>query len=143
MVPVGDGWNGRTVWVRRADGQTARFSSFRLAGLPELLAVIHHHTGARLAGEARAAVDRGEAVRFGPIELNATGLRTKGRAVTWDEVEHVIPDAAGDLGVWQTGRKSAWLDLETGKVDNVRVFLQLTEEYTVQPEAKPREYRMS
>ena len=138
-----DGLNGLTVWVRRADGRTARFSSFRLAQLPGLLAVIHHHTQARLADEARAAVDRGEAVRFGPIELNATGLRAKDRAVPWDEVEHVTPDGAGDLGVWVTGRKSAWLDIETGKVDNVRVFLQLCEKYTARPAAKAGGFRMS
>ena len=32
------------------------------------------------------------------------------------------------LGFWAVGRRGAWLDVATGKVDNVRVLLQLVEE---------------
>jgi hypothetical protein len=121
--------NGLTVWVRRADGWTVHLSAARLADLPRLLAVIHGHTLPRLAAEARAAVDRGEAVPFGPVELDAAGLRARGRVLAWEELERVSPDEAGDLGFWATGRRGAWLDVPTGKVGNVRVLLQLVEEY--------------
>ena len=125
--------NGLTVWVERA-GRSVRLSASQVAGLHHLLAVVHRHTLTRLTAKAREAVDRGEAVRLGPLELDATGLRAKGRVLPWEELGQVTPDAAGDLGVWTSGR--VWLDVATGKVDNVRVLLQLVEEYTPNPQPR-------
>jgi hypothetical protein len=139
QLDPGSRLNGLTVWVRRADGHTFRLSAARLAGLDRLLAVVHHHTLPRLAAEARAAVDRGEAVEFGPVEVGAAGLRARGRVLAWGEVAGVLPDEAGDLGVWAAGRGRAWLDVPTGRVDNVRVLLQLVGEYApADPPGAPR-----
>jgi hypothetical protein len=125
--------NGLTVWVRRTDGRTFRLPASRLSDLPRLLAIVHQHTLPRLAAEARTAVDHGEAVSFGPVELDATGLRTRNRFLAWEDLERVTPDEAGDLGFWAAGRGGAWLDVATGTVDNVRVLLQLVEEYAPVP----------
>jgi hypothetical protein len=125
--------NGLTVWVRRADERTFYLPASRLSDLPRLLATVHQHTLSRLAAEARAAVDCGEAVSFGPVELDASGLRTRDRLLAWEDLARVTPDEAGDLGFWASGRGSAWLDVATGKVDNVRVLLQLVEEYAPVP----------
>jgi hypothetical protein len=130
--------NGLTVWVRHANGRTARLSAARLAELPLLLAVIHRHTLPRLLAEARAALERGEAVPFGPIELTADGLRAGRRVLPWAELERVTPDGEGDLGVWAVGRRKPWLDVATGKVGNVRVLLQLVEEYAPSPGSADR-----
>jgi hypothetical protein len=35
------------------------------------------------------------------------------------------------VGVWAVGRNSAWLDVATGTVDNVRVLLPLADEYVL------------
>jgi hypothetical protein len=45
----------------------------------------------------------------------------------WGELERVTPDEEGDVGFWAGGRR--WLDVATGKVDNLRVLLQLAGEY--------------
>jgi hypothetical protein len=130
--------NGLMVWVRRSDGWTVKLSASRLADLPRLLATIHRNTLARLTAEARAALDRGEAVRFGPIEVSATGLRAKGRELSWDDLNQIVPDEAGDVGVWAIDRNSAWLDVATGTVDNVRVLLPLADEYAPTPHSTHR-----
>jgi hypothetical protein len=128
--------NGLTVWVRRADGRTFRLPASRVSDLPRLLGIIHQRTLSRLAAEARAALDRGEAVPFGPVEIDTAGLRARGRVLSWDELNRVTPDESGDLGFWAAGRGRAWLDVETGKVDNVRVLLQLVEQYAPIPQPK-------
>ena len=130
-----------TIWVGCGE-RTIRLSSFRLSNLPRLLAVIHQNTLPRLIAEARRAVERGESVSFGPIELDATGLRARGRVLAWDDLERVTPDEAGDLGIWALGRKRPWLDVATGKVDNVRVFLELIEEFSPKPGEAMQEIRL-
>ena len=128
FVPA-ENLNPLRIWVYRKDGWNVRLSMWQLSGLPQLLAIIHHNTHSRLLSEARAALDRGESVPFGRVDMSATGLRARGRELSWEQVSHVVPDEAGDLGVWEIGGKKPWLDVATGTVDNVRVLLELVEQY--------------
>jgi hypothetical protein len=115
--------------VRRNDNWSVRFFMWKLSGVPELLAIVHRNTHSRLLAESRAALDRGEWVSFGPIEMNANVLRARGRELSWDRFSHVAPDDAGDVGIWELDRKKPWLDVATGTVDNLRVLLELVEQY--------------
>lgn len=125
--------NNLVVWVRRSDGWVFKLPTSRIAGLAEFLAIAHERTGARIAKEVRAALDRGEPQSFGPIELTTAGLQVGNRFLPWEELNRVEPDAAGDVGIWATGRSRVWLDVATGKVDNLRVLLELVEEFSSGP----------
>ncbi len=115
------------IWIRSA-GRTVAFSHWQVGELDRLLAVVHEHTAPRLLAETRAALGRGETTDFGPIGVTPAGLAIDGRTVPWADVDSVWPDEAGDVGVWVHGANRPVLDVEAGKVGNLRVLLQLVEE---------------
>lgn len=129
QLHAGANFNQLVFWVRRNDNWSVRFSMWKLSGVPELLAIVHQNTHSRLLAEARAALDRGEWVSFGPIEMSANGLRARGRELSWDRCRHAVADEAGDVGIWELDRKKPWLDVATGTVDNLRVLMELVEQY--------------
>jgi hypothetical protein len=110
------------------DGKVLVFRSF-LDDLPWLGQIIQHETLPYLLPPAVAALEAGDALDFGPLCIDAEGLRSAPeKRLAWGELEDA-EIANGLLVVKQVGKWRAWFKMPIGQVPNAHVLLALVHHY--------------
>lgn len=110
------------------DGKVLVFRNF-LDDLSWLGKIIQHETLPYLLPPAVAAFEAGGLLEFGPLCVDADGLRSdRSRRLAWEEVEDA-EIANGHLMVKQVGKWWAWFKTPIGQVPNVHVLLVLVHYY--------------
>lgn len=106
------------------DGVEMVFRSF-LDDLPWLGEILRHETLPYLLPPALSDLEQGEVLDFGPLSIDAEGLRAgEDRRLRWHELQDV-ESANGALIVKQAGKWRAWFKAPLGQVPNAHVLLAL------------------
>jgi len=110
-------------------GQSLTFTD-ALSRFGRLAGTIHTKIAEQKVPPARAALDAGQTLRFGPVTIDAHGLNAGGQLVRWTELETV--DIASDNVVIRTKReifKRPGSDVfEYGEIPNLNVLWVLAED---------------
>lgn len=110
------------------DGKVLVFRSF-LDDLPWLGKIIQYETLPDLLPPAVDTLEAGDALDFGPLRVDAEGLRSdREKRLSWEEVEDA-EIANGLLMVRQVRKWRAWFKTPIGQVPNVHVLLALVHYY--------------
>lgn len=108
------------------DGTQMVFRSF-LDDLPWLAKLSQRETLPYLLPPAVAALKKGQVLAFGPLLLDAEGLKSAPeKRLSWDEVSDVT-SANGLVKVMQTGKLWAWFKTPLSQVPNPHVLLALVQ----------------
>lgn len=110
-----------TIELLSQSGRKVRLPTV-LAGAEQLVGSIKARTYPRLLDEYRQAFNAGQPLRFGPLELNRTGLQHGRQALGWSEVASVTLER-GRLNV-RPRRGRGWR-IAVRRIPNAEVCLQL------------------
>jgi hypothetical protein len=114
-------------------GQSLKVS-MRYFGEPGLLRnEIEDQVTARLRPGALKRFKAGETLEFGPLSISREYLGYKGKEVPWGEVKNLfgtffVQTKTRYLGFNQVGKTLSFCNVNTTKVPNVKLFLELVKE---------------
>jgi hypothetical protein len=94
------------------------------ADLDVLATFLHEKVLAHLLPPAREALQRGETVSLGPLQVDRAGLRVAEKSLPWSEFRGVsfTPD---DLLIVRAGGGPPWATLKIAQLPNANLFLRL------------------
>lgn len=114
--------------VRCQNGKELVFRNY-LNDLPWLGKIIERETLPYLLPLAVEALENGDTLSFGPITLDAVGLREgPKKELPWKELGEVKL-VGGWLTIMQQGKRRAWLKTSRGQVPNTHILLALVRYY--------------
>jgi hypothetical protein len=111
--------------ITRRDGPTVKLTQF-WDGIAELGPRINANVSAALLPGTLAAIDRGQAVQFGDMTLNAGGIAGGRKSVTWAEVSQIRFNN-GYLSVGVAGKFFGMSNTAAANLPNLPLFLELTD----------------
>lgn len=117
--------SGRTLTTQ--DGQTFEVSP-HVEDATRLLQIVRAKVRDRLTSAARAALDAGESVEFGPLTVTSAGLRYREKSLEWFEIAHVRTHSTENgptLFISAGGSGLPWCMVPLDKVPNDFVLLEL------------------
>lgn len=101
---------------------------FRLAAgyqdLDVLASLLHEKVLTRLLPPAREALQRGERLSLGPVQVDRAGLHINEKSLSWSECQGVS-FTADDLQILQAGGRRPWQSLKIAQLPNANLFLHL------------------
>jgi hypothetical protein len=111
--------------ITARDGRQVKLTQF-WAGIDELGPTINNRVSSALLPATLGAVERGQAVQFGDITMNASGISGRRKSVTWQEVRQVRI-ANGYVSVDIAGRFFSLSTTAAANLPNLPLFLELTD----------------
>jgi hypothetical protein len=118
----------RTCTLRRQDGQMLEFNSTQLEKTDQLGDLAEREVGRRLLPRARATLQQGGAVDFGPLSVDQFGLHQGARTIAWHEVVGVCT-GEGQLTVTKAGQWRNWCSIPVSTLPNMPVLVSLLQEH--------------
>lgn len=117
------------VWLFPTLGRPVRLDP--LPDLNELVTQIKAHLYPRLLPNLRKDFNTGAWLQFGPIAIQARGLRANGREYPWEEIDQVTI-RKGDLVISFADRvKRPPRRLAAGSIPNLELLIQILQGYQV------------
>jgi hypothetical protein len=109
--------------ITSRDGRTAKLDQF-WADIAELGPQINNRVSAALLPGSLAAVQRGQAVRFADLTVNAGGIAGRRKSVTWAEVKDV-EISGGYVRVGVAGKFLPLSNTAAANISNLPLFFAL------------------
>jgi hypothetical protein len=91
----------------------------------ELRAHVEKQTLEHLVTRANAALARGEAVPFGPLDVSNNGISYNEECIPWEMIDSIKMEN-GKIIIAKKGKWLTWCKLELSQVPNYHVFQDLT-----------------
>src|SRR3989440_1857051 len=111
--------------ITARDGRQVKLTQF-WAGIAELGPYVNNRVSSALLPATLGAVQRGQAVQFGDITINASGISGRRKSVTWQEVRQVRI-ANGYVSVDIAGKFFSLSTTAAANLPNLPLFLELTD----------------
>jgi len=111
--------------ITARDGRQVKLTQF-WGGIAELGPYLNNRVSSALLPTTLGAIERGQAVQFGDITINASGISGRRKSVTWPEVRQVRI-ANGYVSVDIAGKFLSLSTTAAANLPNLPLFLELTD----------------
>jgi hypothetical protein len=111
--------------ITTRDGRQVKLTQF-WDGIAELGPYINNRVSSALLPATLGAIEHGQAVQFGDITINASGISGRRKSVTWNEVRQVRI-ANGYVSVDIAGKFFSLSTTAAANLPNLPLFLELTD----------------